>query len=107
MFIARALASDPDVLFMDEPTAGVDSEFQTEMYEFLRKLNEKVTILVVSHDISILSCYVKSVACVNRTLYFHHAAEITREMMDKVYHCPVELVAHGVPHRVLRDHGDS
>ncbi|MCK8600971.1 metal ABC transporter ATP-binding protein [Desulfoferrobacter suflitae] len=107
VFIARALAGDPDILFMDEPTASVDREFQTELYEFLRKLNESVTILVVSHDLSVLSSYIKSVACVNQKLFYHDAAEITSEMLDMAYHCPVELVAHGLPHRVLRDHEDD
>lgn len=107
VFIARALAANPALLFMDEPTASVDREFQTEIYEFLRELNKSVTILVVSHDLSVLSSYIKSVACVNQKLYYHDAAEITAEMLDMAYHCPVELVAHGLPHRVLRDHEDK
>jgi len=50
---------------------------------------------------------VKSVACVNRTLYYHDSGEITREMVDKAYRCPVDLVAHGLPHRVLGLHADG
>lgn len=107
VFIARALAGSPEVLFLDEPSASVDKEFHTELYELLKGLNESVTIVVVSHDVSVLSCYVKSVACVNQTLFFHDAAEITHEMMDMAYHCPVDLIAHGLPHRVLRDHEDD
>ena len=104
VFIARALAARPQVLFMDEPTASVDKEFQTELYDFLRDLNTSATVVVVSHDLSVLSSYVKSVACLNQTLFFHDSAEITPEMIDMAYHCPVELIAHGVPHRVLRKH---
>lgn len=107
VFIARALVSEPEILFLDEPTSSVDQEWQTHLYEILEELNRTVTIVVVSHDISILSSYVKSVACVNRSLYFHDAAEITKGMLDKIYHCPVELVAHGLPHRVLEMHRDG
>lgn len=106
VFIARALAANPQVLFMDEPTASVDKEFQTELYDFLKELNTSATVVVVSHDLSVLSSYVKSVACLNQTLYYHDSAEITHEMIDMAYHCPVELIAHGVPHRVLRKHED-
>ena len=106
VFIARALTAHPAILFMDEPTASVDQEFQTELYDFLKELNASMTVVVVSHDLSVLSSYVKSVACLNRTLFFHNAAEITHEMIDNAYHCPVDLIAHGVPHRVLRKHED-
>lgn len=104
VMIARALVSDPKIIFMDEPTASVDRTFQTELYELLRELNQKMTVVVVSHDLSVLSSYVKSVACVNKFVYYHSAAEITKEMIDAIYHCPVELVAHGIPHRVLQEH---
>lgn len=107
VFIARALVSDPQILFMDEPTANIDMEGQTKLYEILKELNKTMTILVVSHDLSFLSSYVKSVACVNQTLYFHDSAEITSEMLDMAPHCPIELVAHGpFPHRVLLNHKD-
>ena len=92
---------------MDEPTASVDKDFQKELYELLRELNKTTTILVVSHDLSVLSSYVKSVACVNQRLFYHDGAEVTAEMMDAAYHCPVELVAHGLPHRVLREHEEE
>jgi zinc transport system ATP-binding protein len=104
VFIARALVGDPEILFMDEPTASVDPAFQTELYALLRQLNEKLTIIVVSHDMSVLSSYVKSIACVNGTVFYHGAQELTEEVVTKIYHCPVELIAHGVPHRVLKEH---
>ncbi|SFM97747.1 metal ABC transporter ATP-binding protein [Thermodesulforhabdus norvegica] len=104
VMIARALVSDPKILFLDEPTASVDRAFHTELYEMLRELNSRITIVVVSHDMSVLSSYVKSVACVNRRVVYHSRAEITPGMIDALYHCPVELVAHGIPHRVLREH---
>lgn len=103
VYIARALVSDPEILFLDEPTASVDAAHQTEFYELLRELNRTVTILIVNHDLMVISTFVQSVACVNRTLHYHDGAEVTDEMMS-MYHCPVELVAHGIPHRVLKEH---
>jgi zinc transport system ATP-binding protein len=104
VLIARAIASDPKILFLDEPTSSIDKEFQTDLYEFLKDLNRTVTIVVISHDLSIVSSYAKSVACVNQTVFFHDGAEITQELMDSAYHCPVDLIAHGMPHRVLHSH---
>jgi len=107
VFVARALVSDPEALILDEPTASVDTQGQTEFYQLLKGLNQKVTIVVVSHDLMVLSSHVKSVACVNRQVFFHDAPEITRDMLEMAYHCPVELVAHGLPHRVLPSHQDE
>jgi len=103
VFIARALASEPEILFLDEPTASVDAGHQAEFYRLLKDLNKKVSIVIVNHDLLVISSQVKSVACVNRTLHYHGGAEITDDMI-RMYQCPVELVAHGIPHRVLRAH---
>ena len=110
VFIARALVTRPQLLLLDEPTASIDTKGQADFYRMLKELNEEVTILVVSHDLLVISTYVKSVACVNKRLHYHQQAEITGEMMETMYPCtveevcPVELVAHGLPHRVLQPH---
>jgi len=106
VFIARAIVNEPEILFLDEPTASIDTKGQTEFYNLLRRLNETTTILMVSHDLMIVSSYVSSVACVNQAVHYHNSAEITEEMLD-MHCCPVELVTHGkLPHRVLRNHED-
>jgi len=104
VFMARALVGEPKILFLDEPTASVDQKGQTDFYALLKELNENVTVVVVSHDLMVLSSYIKSVACVSQQVFFHDAPEITKDMLEMAYHCPVELIAHGVPHRVLPKH---
>ena len=110
VFVARALVTDPELLFLDEPTASIDTRGQNEFYRLLNELNESITIIVVSHDLMVVSGYIKSVVCVNRRLHYHGHAELTGEMIEMMYDCtaretcPVELIAHGLPHRVLQTH---
>ena len=110
VFIARALVTDPDILFLDEATASIDTQGQNEFYALLKELNHKITIVIVSHDLMVISRNVKSVACVNQRLHYHGHAELTGEMIEMMYSCkieetcPVELIAHGLPHRVLHEH---
>lgn len=104
VFVARALVSEPDILFLDEAMASIDVHGRDNFYEEMKELNKTVTIVAVSHDMMIISSHAKSVACVNFELYYHNSGEITQEMIDFAYHCPVDLVAHGLPHRVLSQH---
>jgi zinc transport system ATP-binding protein len=104
VLIARALASEPEILLLDEPVAGIDAMMQKEFYEVLAGLKSKITIIMASHDLSAVSTYVDKIACLNQTLYFHNSKEITDADMQHAYNCPVELIAHGVPHRVLKEH---
>lgn len=102
--LARAIISSPKLLILDEPNTYVDNRFENELYRILSDLNKKMAILLVSHDIGIISPFIKSIACVNGGLHYHPSNEITSEQL-KVYNCPIELVTHGpVPHRVMEDH---
>lgn len=103
-FIARALVRDPSLLLLDEPMANVDSSTQEELYELLSELSHRMTIMMVSHDLSAISAYVDKIACLNRRLYYHGSKEIPAEDIEAAYGCPIELLAHGMPHRVLRRH---
>jgi zinc transport system ATP-binding protein len=104
-YIARALAAEPQILLLDEPTASVDPQISASIYDTLRRLNAQITILMVSHDIGVISSYVKTVGCLNRRLFYHHSDQITPEMVELAYQCPIDLVAHGIPHRVFPQHG--
>jgi len=104
VYIARALTTSPQILLLDEPTANVDPQVANNIYELLRELNRTVTILMVSHDMNAISSHVKTIGCLNRRLHYHGTREITQDMMDAIYNCPVDLIAHGLPHRVLAPH---
>lgn len=106
VLIARALASRPEILLMDEPFASIDPETRGVLYEELASLAGSITILLVSHDLSVIANGATAVACVCGDVYYHNSAEITEEMLQMEYGgtCPVELIAHGLPHRVLARH---
>ena len=105
VLVVRAMAGNPDIYLLDEPTSNVDTESKTLIYDLLRQLNEEgKTIVLVTHDTNIIATYSQSIACLNRQLHYHGAPELTTEVLEEMYGCPVELIAHGVPHRVLAPH---
>lgn len=107
VYISRALVTEPKILLLDEPTSSVDSQSSTQLYDLLAKLNDHIAILLISHDLTAISTYVKTIGCVNRRLVYSRTKEITAEMLDVAYECPVDLVAHGLPHRVLPSHKEE
>lgn len=105
VLIARALVSEPRILLLDEPTVSIDAKSETEFYELLSNLKNKMAIIIVSHDITAISVYIEKIACLNKELYYHGSKEISDEILEKTYQCPVQMIAHGlVPHRVLKEH---
>lgn len=80
VFIARALAGQADLLALDEPTVGVDAESREAFYTLLHELNsEGLTIVLIEHDIGVVTTHASEVACLNRQLYFHGDAETFAE----------------------------
>ena len=110
VLIARALVTKPKLLLLDEPTASIDTKGRADLYQLLKELNQDITVLVVSHDLLVISRYVKSVACVNKNLHYHDQSENSGEMLDTMFLCsveeicPIELLGHGLPQRVLVEH---
>lgn len=97
VYISRALVTEPKILLLDEPTSSVDSQSSNQLYELLSKLNDHIAILLISHDLTAVSTYVKTVGCVNRRLVYQGNKDLTDEMIELGYGCPVDLIAHGVP----------
>jgi len=104
VFLCRALISDPKILLLDEPDTFVDNTFEGELYEKLQFLNEKMAIILVSHDVSSISGHVKTIACMNGGLHYHPENQITQEQLDS-YNCPIKLVSHAVRRKTLKNYG--
>jgi zinc transport system ATP-binding protein len=94
ILIARALCSSPDILLLDEPTANVDYQTEKNLFSILQKLNSKMTILLVSHDLGFVSKYVKSVICVNRRVVIHPTTLITGTLIKDIYNGDLKMVRH-------------
>jgi len=89
VMIARALCAHPQILILDEPTASIDVEGQKQIYELLEQLNSHITIIVVSHDISVIMQYANTVVHINKTLSSHEISNLKSEKND--HFCEVEL----------------
>ncbi len=98
VFIARALASGPELLVLDEPTVGVDLDAQEQFYSLLRRLNHEMstTLVLVSHDVAVIAQEVTQFACLNRTLVFHGSPEeaVHSGAIAQMYRVPSLIVSH-------------
>jgi len=99
VFIARALAGEPKVIFLDEPTSGVDVASQDKFYKFLSSLNKDLglTVVFVSHDLDAVANEVSSVLCLNKRLVCHGPPRdyIKTEFLKKLYGGEIKLIMHG------------
>jgi zinc transport system ATP-binding protein len=99
VFIAKALASRPQVLILDEPLAGVDVQAQDDFYQLLATLNkdEGLTVVLVSHDIDVVVNEVSKLACINEDLVYHGRPKefIEKDYLTKLYGKTRKLILHG------------
>ena len=102
VLIARAICGNPEILLLDEPTNNIDPSTEAIMYDILQELNKRLTIIIVSHDVGVVSKIVKSVVCVNREVIVHPTSEITGEVIRELYGSEMRLIRHD--HRCT-DHG--
>lgn len=94
VLLARALVSEPRILILDEPTANIDHRLEGEIFDLLRRLNERLTILVVSHDVAFITHYVKRVACVSSTLVCHQTDAVDGAVIQDLYGENVRMISH-------------
>jgi zinc transport system ATP-binding protein len=98
VLIARALACEPDVLLLDEPTANLDIGVQDDFHQLLHEMNKRLTLLMVSHDVGFVSKFVKKVICVNRRVIVHSTESLTGEAIREIYGRDMDMVLHGDHH---------
>ena len=94
VLVARALACEPEILLLDEPTANIDLRGEEDIFDWFRELNARLTIVLVSHDIGFISRYVDRVACLNQTLVCHRTEAISGEIIQNLYGTPMRLIQH-------------
>lgn len=94
VLLARALICQPDILLLDEPTANIDMEIESKLDSILKELNQRMTILMVTHDLGLVIDMVKSVVCVNRRVAIHPTSALNGKLIQELYGTDLRLVRH-------------
>lgn len=96
--VARALVGDPKILILDEPSTGIDAVGQEDFYHLLKGLQKRfgLTIIMVSHDIGVITSYVDEIACLNRTLHYQGSplGALDDEVLRELYGKSIEVIMH-------------
>jgi zinc transport system ATP-binding protein len=98
VLLARALASDPELLLLDEPASGLDQKVELDFFELLRRLNESKTLVLVSHDLGFVRSFVKSVICVHCHVDVHPTERLDGTTIHELYGGEVRAVRHDHRH---------
>jgi zinc transport system ATP-binding protein len=94
VLIAQSLVSDPSLLLLDEPTANVDPTVESRIYDLLKELNERITIVVVSHNLNVVTRHASHLVCVNRTASILPMEELTQEKLQAIRQGDMTVLHH-------------
>jgi len=99
--IARALVGDPKLLLLDEPSTGIDAVAQESFYRLLEKLRDSLglAVIMVSHDIGVITAHTDRIACLNRTIHYHGQPDgcLDQQVFERTYGTGLRVVVHD-PH---------
>lgn len=99
VLLARALASEPELLLLDEPTSNVDVASEIQFQDVLERIKKHTTLVLVTHDLAFVSGLTTSVLCVNRRVLSHSTGELSEEVLREMYGNDIKLVKHDPVHR--------
>jgi len=94
LLIARAIACNPEILILDEPTANLDPMVEQELYQVLDELNKRMTVVVVSHDMAFVSRFVQKVICVKQKVHVHPTCEVEGAMFSEIFGTDIRMIRH-------------
>ncbi len=94
LIIARAVACEPELLLLDEPTTNLDPRVERELYKVLDDLNRRMTVVVISHDMAFVSQFVQKVICVKRQIHVHPTSAIEGKMFAEIFGEDIRMIRH-------------
>ena len=105
VLVARALASEPKILLLDEPTSSSDPEAEKNLVDLIYDLKSKMTILMVTHDLQAIISHVEGILCVQGGAAMLHPKEVCEHFALGLYHNPLIETPHD--HLALHKKGEK